>query len=80
MSSARPRARAAAYASTHTESSGTGLATSRLREDAGQIIHDAAVTTMATGDLCGSGQPPLRLTDPRYAPGGTLARPARRAG
>jgi selenocysteine lyase/cysteine desulfurase len=29
------------YANTHTESSGTGLATSRLREDARQIIHDA---------------------------------------
>ena len=33
------------YASTHTESSGTGLATSRLREDARQIIHDAASGT-----------------------------------
>jgi len=29
------------YANTHTESSGTGLATGRLREDARQIIHDA---------------------------------------
>ncbi len=29
------------YANTHTESSGTGLATSRLREDARKIIHDA---------------------------------------
>jgi selenocysteine lyase/cysteine desulfurase len=29
------------YANTHTESSSTGLATSRLREDARQIIHDA---------------------------------------
>ena len=29
------------YANTHTESSGTGLATSRLREDARQIVHDA---------------------------------------
>jgi selenocysteine lyase/cysteine desulfurase len=29
------------YANTHTESSGTGLATSRLREDARQVIHDA---------------------------------------
>jgi selenocysteine lyase/cysteine desulfurase len=29
------------YANTHTESSGTGLATSRLREDARQLIHDA---------------------------------------
>ncbi len=30
------------YANTHTKSSGPGLATSRLREDARQIIHDAA--------------------------------------
>jgi selenocysteine lyase/cysteine desulfurase len=29
------------YANTHTESSGTGLATGRLREDARRIIHDA---------------------------------------
>src|SRR6266513_212678 len=29
------------YANTHTESSGTGLATTRLREDARRIIHDA---------------------------------------
>jgi selenocysteine lyase/cysteine desulfurase len=44
------------YANTHTESSGTGLATSRLREDARQIIHEAV-----GGDddhvviFCGSG-------------------------
>ncbi|MCB2176189.1 MAG: aminotransferase class V-fold PLP-dependent enzyme [Actinomycetales bacterium] len=30
-----------AYANTHTESSGTGLQTTRLREEARQIIHDA---------------------------------------
>src|SRR4026209_1835968 len=30
------------YANTHTESSGTGLQTTRLREDARRIIHDAA--------------------------------------
>ena len=47
---------ASRYANTHTESSGTGLATSQLREDARQIIHDAA-----GGDsdhlviFCGSG-------------------------
>ncbi|HTT55136.1 MAG TPA: aminotransferase class V-fold PLP-dependent enzyme [Streptosporangiaceae bacterium] len=44
------------YANTHTESSGTGLATSRLREDARQIIHDAVGGT--ADDLvifCGSG-------------------------
>jgi selenocysteine lyase/cysteine desulfurase len=29
------------YANTHTESSGTGLQTTRLRQDARQIIHDA---------------------------------------
>ena len=44
------------YANTHTESSGTGLATSRLREDARQVIHDAVG---GDGDhlviFCGSG-------------------------
>jgi selenocysteine lyase/cysteine desulfurase len=44
------------YANTHTESSGTGLQTTRLREDARQIIHDA----VGAGDdscviFCGSG-------------------------
>jgi selenocysteine lyase/cysteine desulfurase len=29
------------YANTHTESSGTGLQTSQLREDARRLIHDA---------------------------------------
>lgn len=44
------------YANTHTESSGTGLQTTRLREDARRIIHDAV-----HGDddslviFCGSG-------------------------
>src|SRR5207237_3758028 len=44
------------YANTHTESSGTGLQTTRLREDARQIIRDAV-----GGDedvvviFCGSG-------------------------
>jgi selenocysteine lyase/cysteine desulfurase len=44
------------YANTHTESSGTGLTTGRLREDARQIIHDA--TGCTDDDLvifCGSG-------------------------
>lgn len=44
------------YANTHTESSGTGLATTRLREDARQIIHDSVGGT--ADDLvifCGSG-------------------------
>ena len=44
------------YANTHTESSGTGLATSRLREDARRIIRDAVGGT--ADDLvmfCGSG-------------------------
>jgi len=29
------------YANTHTESSGTGLQTTRIREDARRIIHDS---------------------------------------
>jgi selenocysteine lyase/cysteine desulfurase len=44
------------YANTHTESSGTGLQTSRLREDARRMIHDAVGGT--SDDLvifCGSG-------------------------
>jgi selenocysteine lyase/cysteine desulfurase len=44
------------YANTHTESSGTGLQTSQLRQDARQIIHDAVGGT--ENDLvifCGSG-------------------------
>ena len=44
------------YANTHTETSGTGLATSRLREDARRIIRDAVGGT--ADDLvmfCGSG-------------------------
>ena len=44
------------YANTHTESSGTGLQTSLLREDARRIIHDAVGGTV--DDLvifCGSG-------------------------
>ena len=44
------------YANTHTESSGTGLQTTRLREDARQIIRDAVGGT--DDDLvifCGSG-------------------------
>jgi selenocysteine lyase/cysteine desulfurase len=44
------------YANTHTESSGTGLQTTRLREDARQVIRDAVG---GTGDdlviFCGSG-------------------------
>ena len=44
------------YANTHTESSGTGLATTRLREEARRIIRDAVGGT--SDDLvifCGSG-------------------------
>jgi selenocysteine lyase/cysteine desulfurase len=44
------------YANTHTESSGTGLQTMRLREDARQVIHNAVGGT--DDDLvifCGSG-------------------------
>ena len=44
------------YANTHTESSGTGLATGRLREDARQIIHDAVgATSEHVVIFCGSG-------------------------
>jgi selenocysteine lyase/cysteine desulfurase len=39
------------YANTHTESSGTGLATGQLREDARRIIHDL---------------PPICLTQPDH--------------
>jgi len=44
------------YANTHTESSGTGLATTRLREDARRIIHDAVGGTAENLVIfCGSG-------------------------
>lgn len=44
------------YANTHTESSGTGLQTTRLREDARRIIHDAVGGDQDTIVLfCGSG-------------------------
>ncbi len=44
------------YANTHTESSGTGLQTTRLREDARQIIHDAVGGDAETCVIfCGSG-------------------------
>ena len=44
------------YANTHTESSGTGLQTTRLREDARQIIHDAVGGDSETCVIfCGSG-------------------------
>jgi len=44
------------YANTHTESSGTGLATSRLREDAREIIHAAVGGTPDHIVIfCGSG-------------------------
>jgi len=43
------------YANTHTESSGTGLATSRLREDARQIIHEAVGGDDHAVIFCGSG-------------------------
>ena len=39
------------YANTHTESSGTGLQTTRLREDARAIIHEAVGGDDDTGDL-----------------------------
>ncbi|HEY5248344.1 MAG TPA: aminotransferase class V-fold PLP-dependent enzyme [Dermatophilaceae bacterium] len=44
------------YANTHTESSGTGLQTTRLREDARTIIHDALGGDAATAVIfAGSG-------------------------
>ncbi len=44
------------YANTHTESSGTGLATTRLREDARRTIRDAAGGDSSTAVIfCGSG-------------------------
>jgi selenocysteine lyase/cysteine desulfurase len=44
------------YANTHTESSGTGLQTTRLREDARRIVHDAVEGDDETCVIfCGSG-------------------------
>jgi selenocysteine lyase/cysteine desulfurase len=44
------------YANTHTESSGTGLQTTRLREDARRIIHDSVGGDAETAVIfCGSG-------------------------
>ena len=44
------------YANTHTEASGTGLQTTRLREDARRIIHDAVGgDDDAVVIFCGSG-------------------------
>jgi selenocysteine lyase/cysteine desulfurase len=44
------------YANTHTESSGTGLQTTRLREDARRLIHDAVNGDDSTCVIfCGSG-------------------------
>jgi selenocysteine lyase/cysteine desulfurase len=44
------------YANTHTESSGTGLQTTRLREDARRIISDAVGGDASTAVIfCGSG-------------------------
>src|SRR5436190_1664624 len=44
------------YANTHTESSGTGLQTTRLREDARRIIHHSVGGDDATAVIfCGSG-------------------------
>ena len=43
------------YANTHTESSGTGLQTTRLREDARRIIREAVNAGDAAVIFCGSG-------------------------
>src|SRR3954470_2470648 len=44
------------YANTHTEASGTGLQTTRLREDARRIVHEALGGDESTCVIfCGSG-------------------------
>src|SRR3954465_2160054 len=44
------------YANTHTEASGTGLQTTRLREDARRLVHDALGGDESTCVIfCGSG-------------------------
>ena len=40
------------YANTHTESSGTGLQTTRLREEARAIIRDVASAATTTPSCC----------------------------
>ena len=71
------------YANTHTESSGTGLQTTRLREDARRILRDAVGGDDDTVVIfCGSGTTGainkmvgvlgLRTPDERYLPAGTI--------
>ncbi|HEU4347358.1 MAG TPA: aminotransferase class V-fold PLP-dependent enzyme [Actinoplanes sp.] len=71
------------YANTHTESSGTGLQTTRLREDARAIVRDAVGGDDETVVIfCGSGSTGainklvgilgLRAPDERYWPGGGI--------
>jgi selenocysteine lyase/cysteine desulfurase len=71
------------YANTHTESSGTGLQTTRLREDARRIIRDAVGGDEDTLVIfCGSGSTGainklvgilgLRAPDERYRPAETI--------
>jgi selenocysteine lyase/cysteine desulfurase len=71
------------YANTHTESSGTGLQTTRLREDARAIIRTAVGGDEDTLVIfCGSGTTGainklvgilgLRAADERYRPAGEL--------
>ena len=71
------------YANTHTESSGTGLQTTRLREDARRVIRDAVGGDEDTLVIfCGSGSTGainklvgilgLRAPDERYRPAGTV--------
>ena len=71
------------YANTHTESSGTGLQTTRLREDARSILRDAVGGDDDTVVIfCGSGTTGainkmvgvlgLRTPDERYLPAGTI--------
>ena len=74
------------YANTHTESSGTGLQTTRLREEARRLIHDAVGgTDERLVIFCGSGATAAVEQAGRHpgaAPPGRAGRPlrARRTG
>ena len=57
-----------AYANTHTEASGTGLQTTRLREDARRIIRDAVGGDDDTVVVRGSEPMPVRTPLPIELP------------
>ena len=68
------------YANTHTETSGTGLQTGRLREEARQIIHDAVGGR--ADDLvifCGSGATAAMCSSARTSTTPTNCRGGRRS-